>query len=285
MTQEQEKTDYPRFEEINVDDIEPIENCRIKIDELEGLMADIRQRGLLQPLGVADKNEKGKYKLICGHRRYISVKKLGWQKIYVSILQSSEIDKQKFLLTNLAENIHRKDLSPYELGRVINVLNSDLNMAEIAARLNMPKSRVENALHVFKIVPEKFQHKVAFKGIRNKDNQGKLGQTMINILAIHSERLGLTKPQFEDVLQFAYDQSLNGKKAKLLMTLMYTKQLTAKKAIEYLDLHQLIYPIVLVKKEDLEKGKTLFPQAKSVCKLAALAMKGKWTFSEATPIE
>ena len=70
------------------------------IKELEG---SIKKEGLLQPLVINQNNE-----LICGRRRYLAIRMLGWPEVQVNQIKTKDdVDK---LLKTLAENIMRKDL-------------------------------------------------------------------------------------------------------------------------------------------------------------------------------
>jgi len=89
-------------------------NCRGDITKFDvmDLMAEIKRDGLLQAILVQpfnDPNGKYKYKIVVGHRRYTACKHLGLPTIRASIRTGlSELDAMRH---NLAENIHRKDIS------------------------------------------------------------------------------------------------------------------------------------------------------------------------------
>lgn len=155
--------------EININDIKIIENVRIKIEKLEGLMQDIKQNGLYNPIKVA-KTKTSEYVLVQGNRRLAACKKLGWKKIPATV--SEDIALADLLLNNMSENIHREDISPFELGRICSRLEKELDMtrAEISARLSTPPGRIKDAIQSFNNLPTKYRHKVSYVGGGNSRN-------------------------------------------------------------------------------------------------------------------
>src|SRR3990167_6496439 len=115
---------------IYISDIAQTGNIRTETDiDLAGLMSSIRDKGLLEPIGICD---------------------------------FENTNDSDFLIINASENIHRKDISPIELGRVACLLYENHNMAisEIAAKFNIPETRVKTYINVFKNLPEEFRKMV-----------------------------------------------------------------------------------------------------------------------------
>lgn len=89
-------------------------NCRgdiTKFDVME-LMSEIKRDGLLQAIIIQpyeDPNGKYKYKIVVGHRRYTACKYLGMDTIRASLRTGLAL--QDAMRLNLAENLHRKDIS------------------------------------------------------------------------------------------------------------------------------------------------------------------------------
>jgi hypothetical protein len=124
------------IKEINVKNIDVIQNSRARTDlsDVSLLMKDIKQNGLLHPIGVYE--EKSRYVLLFGSRRLSAFKKLGYDKILANIMDKPTA--QELLLINTSENLHREDLKPHELGRICLILNKQgLNKKEIATRLGL----------------------------------------------------------------------------------------------------------------------------------------------------
>lgn len=95
------------------DIIPPDHSLRQWADEekLEELMESIRQHGLINPITVV--REGDKYRILAGYRRYIAVRRLGWDKIPAHIVEAGE--GQDIAIT-LAENLKREDINPLDLG-------------------------------------------------------------------------------------------------------------------------------------------------------------------------
>ncbi|MGN0902335.1 MAG: ParB/RepB/Spo0J family partition protein, partial [Succinivibrio sp.] len=106
--------------EISIDDIEVHGQVRKYFDETEllELTESIKENGLLSPITVCE-TEDGKYRLICGERRYRACKKLGLSSIKANIfkLEAKEgisVNSQITVL-QIIENLQRSDptLSDY----------------------------------------------------------------------------------------------------------------------------------------------------------------------------
>ena len=77
-------------------------------------MESIRKHGLLQPLILRVSRsdfENGRYKLVCGHRRYAACRALSFERI-PSIVK--ELSESRTLEIALIENLQRQDLEPVE---------------------------------------------------------------------------------------------------------------------------------------------------------------------------
>ena len=100
------------IKEISVNHIDIVENSRTRTDksDVSLLMKDIKQNGLLHPIGVYE--NKDRYVLLFGSRRLMACKKLGYDKILASIMNKPS--QEELLLINTSENLHREDLKPHE---------------------------------------------------------------------------------------------------------------------------------------------------------------------------
>jgi len=140
--------------EIEIKKIFVKDNIRTRIDEsdVSDLMADIRQKGMLQPVGV--KKEGEKFELLYGNRRLAACTKLGHSKIEAKIFDTDLTKVQKIAI-NAAENIHREDVSPYEFARVVNnLMKEGLNKVEASIILSVSVMKIDTALRIFERVPE-----------------------------------------------------------------------------------------------------------------------------------
>lgn len=148
---------------LKLTDIVQLENSRAKYreTELSDLMENIKQNGLLHPVGVRKLPRSNKYELVYGNRRYAAYKKLGKTTIEARLMESSSTSKIDNLLVNIAENNQRKDVPAAEQGRIFHQLvKMGLTPSEIASRCNVAKRLVENSITCYKNVPAKFRDKV-----------------------------------------------------------------------------------------------------------------------------
>ena len=84
-------------------------------NEIAELADSIEKQGLINPI-LVQALENGKFQIIAGHRRFEAVKRLGLPFIECNVIEYlSEKDR---ILTQIAENTQRKDMSAYELVKV-----------------------------------------------------------------------------------------------------------------------------------------------------------------------
>lgn len=122
-------------------------------EALEGLMASIREVGVLQPIVVRRKGEG--YELIAGERRLRSAERLGLATVPAVIRDSDDVGS---LQQALIENIHRADLGPIELAEAFRELFEELGATQevVADRLGVSRSHVANTLRLLQL-PEDVQ--------------------------------------------------------------------------------------------------------------------------------
>lgn len=87
-------------------------NSRSKLQDLDSLVASIRQNGLLQPI-VVRIVDRG-FEVVAGHRRLESCKRLRWVRIPCIV---KDLSDQEAYELGLVENMERKSLSPVEEAR------------------------------------------------------------------------------------------------------------------------------------------------------------------------
>lgn len=101
--------------------------------ELEGLALTIRDKGVLQPIGVLPPTE-GRYVLVFGARRFRASKLAGQTDIPAVIVPEGQRD----FTTQVIENQQRANLSNSELAAAVNQLNAEGKQGkEIAAICNL----------------------------------------------------------------------------------------------------------------------------------------------------
>lgn len=121
----QEKRGNLPLSSIEVDDVfnsRKIHDLEAEARALEELAASMNESGQLHDIVVRDcgddpskwKNGK-RYSLVIGFRRFRAAQRLGWEKI--SVKSREYQDDLGPEIDNLAENIEREDLRPYDVAR------------------------------------------------------------------------------------------------------------------------------------------------------------------------
>lgn len=77
--------------------------------ELQDLADSIRRDGLLQAMGVVEREDG--YHLVHGHRRYSACVMARVSEVRVDVLEGAEADMER---ASIIENFHRKDVTPME---------------------------------------------------------------------------------------------------------------------------------------------------------------------------
>ena len=124
---------------VSLNDIVADENQpRKDFGDLEGLKASIKSHGILTPI-ILSTDTNNQFRIIAGERRYRASKELNLDCIPAIV---RTVEEQTRLEIQIIENLHRKDLNPFEEAksyqRLMNEFN--LNQKEIAERIG--KSRI-----------------------------------------------------------------------------------------------------------------------------------------------
>jgi len=138
-------------------------NCRTKLEKIDELADDIKNRGLIQNLVVWHKRMRrephvlpdgrevwDRYILVAGNRRYAAVLKIreedptAFEKVSVTLLVGNEDDA---LFAQLAENLQREDLNILDLANAIYAMrNRGHTQATIAKRLSKSQAWVSRII-------------------------------------------------------------------------------------------------------------------------------------------
>lgn len=187
--------DNESLQEIPIDKIEIWENSRIRegkgdLVEIENLASDIKHRGLLQPVKVWANPKNEKYVLIFGNRRLEAHKMLGWKTIKAIVVTSNDLDFQKFLTDNLAENVHRSDLTPLEIARVCGLLlDSGKSIGEISMMTNIRRNRITESLKMISKVPQDYKKVLKYNSSPKEERRGMIPMAVANAISRRSEHL------------------------------------------------------------------------------------------------
>ena len=130
---------------------------RVEIDEgaLRNLAESIRVHGVIQPLVVTHGEERGRYVLIAGERRWRAARLAGLGAVPVVV---KEAVPRAMLELALVENVARADLSPLEEAAAYRQLIDDfgLTQAAVAERVGRSRVSVTNTLRLLAL-PDRVQ--------------------------------------------------------------------------------------------------------------------------------
>lgn len=133
-------------------------------EELLALSASIQEKGVLQPILVrVHPQEKGKYEIVAGERRWRAAKKAGLHHIPALIREFSDAEA---LEVGLLENIQRQDLNPIEEAEGYRRLAEEFHHTQesLARILGKSRSHIANTLRLLTLSEK----------IKNYLNEGKL---------------------------------------------------------------------------------------------------------------
>ncbi len=152
-------TDESKVIKMSIDRIKPNPNQprkHIKEETLKELAESIKQKGIIQPIIVREK--EGYYEIIAGERRWRAAQIAGLQEIPVVI--RNDISELESLELALIENIQREDLNPIDLAIAYNELIEKYNLTqeELAKILGKSRSAIANTLRLLKLPEEVKNH-------------------------------------------------------------------------------------------------------------------------------
>jgi ParB family chromosome partitioning protein len=122
----------------------------IRPEDLEELVASVREHGVLQPLIVTTGKTDEEFVLIAGERRLQAARLAGLTSVPVIVRQAT--DQQRLELA-IIENVQRSDLNPLEEAEAYRQLAEDFKLSheEIAARVGKSRVAVTNTLRLLKL--------------------------------------------------------------------------------------------------------------------------------------
>ena len=118
-------------------------------EAIEELAQDIAQRGILQPIVVSDRNDKGRYLIRFGSRRWRAAIQAGLTTVPVIFAVEA-----RNAYDQVAENLKRQNLSPLELAQFIRRrVDAGESNADIGRQLGMDLSTVAHHLALLSLPP------------------------------------------------------------------------------------------------------------------------------------
>lgn len=191
--------------DVDINAIEPNPfQPRVRMDEaaLESLAASIRGHGMIQPLIVAAGEERGRYILIAGERRWRAARLAGLTAVPVVVKDASP---REMLELALVENVVRADLSPLEEATAYRQLVDEfgLTQAAVAERVGRSRVSVTNTLRLLS-APDGVQEALLRDEITEGHARALLGlpsaADQLAVLEVIVQR-GLSVRQTEDLVR------------------------------------------------------------------------------------
>jgi ParB/RepB/Spo0J family partition protein len=175
-------------------------------DGIDELINSIKKFGLIHPVIVME--DKGRYELIVGQRRFIAFQQMKEKMIPAIIIE--KLNAQSKTVVSFAENIHRRELDYNDTIAVCQMLfekyagNKRQKVAEISRDLGIGIPTVSKYLG-YKLIPEEVRNLVD----ENKINRKQAEQITIafwpntkKILAVVKELVGRTRTEWKRALNY-----------------------------------------------------------------------------------
>ena len=123
-------------------------------DNLNDLTNSIKERGILQPIIVRKSNdEKSKFEIIAGERRWMAAQRAGLHNVPVVITEADDLKSLEF---SIVENVQRHDLNPLEEAqgykRLIDEFSYD--QEKVSKFIGKSRSYITNSLRLLTLPSE-----------------------------------------------------------------------------------------------------------------------------------
>ena len=138
----------------NISDLIPNKyQPRTHFDEnkLMELANSIKKNGIIQPIAVRrDKNDKDKYQIVAGERRWLAAQKAGFHEVPIVLL---DLDDNEALEVAIVENIQRDDLNIIEEAKGYQRLADEFGYdhEKIASFMSKSRSHISNTLRLLSL--------------------------------------------------------------------------------------------------------------------------------------
>lgn len=126
---------------------------RIKFDKekIEELSKSIAQNGVIQPIAVRpDNNDKSKFEIIAGERRWMAAQQAGLHEVPVIVLK---LNDNQSLEVAIVENIQREDLNSIEEAKAYDKLMKDFkyDYEKLSKFMGKSRSHISNTLRLLSL--------------------------------------------------------------------------------------------------------------------------------------
>ena len=123
-------------------------------EKLDELTESIKERGIIQPIIVRkSNNEKNKYEIIAGERRWLAAQNAGLHEVPVVEVEADDLKSLEFAIV---ENVQRNDLNPIEEAkgykRLIDEFSYDHD--KVGKFIGKSRSHVSNCLRLLSLPDE-----------------------------------------------------------------------------------------------------------------------------------
>lgn len=119
-------------------------NIRDTLGDLRGLVASLRQHGMLQPLVVTEHADG--FLIIDGHRRFAAGRIAGMTR-YSCVIRHGVVDVDDQVVLMLVANCQRVDVDPIERAQAFDrLVSGGLSQTEVARRCGVHESTVSDGL-------------------------------------------------------------------------------------------------------------------------------------------
>jgi len=141
----------PQKNRISISDLVPNKYQPRKIfdeESLEDLTNSIKERGMIQPIIVRISNDdKSKYEIIAGERRWIAAQRAGLHSVPVVITEADDLKSLEFAIV---ENVQRHDLNPLEEAQGYKRLIDDFSydQEKVSKFIGKSRSHITNSLRL-----------------------------------------------------------------------------------------------------------------------------------------
>ena len=123
-------------------------------ENLKDLTNSIKERGILQPIIVRKSNDdKSKFEIIAGERRWLAAQKAGLHQVPVVITEADDLKSLEFAIV---ENVQRHDLNPLEEAQGYKRLISEFNydQEKVSKFIGKSRSHIANCLRLLTLPQE-----------------------------------------------------------------------------------------------------------------------------------
>ena len=123
-------------------------------DNLTNLVSSIKERGILQPIIVRKSDDdKSKFEIIAGERRWIAAQRVGLHNVPVVITEADDLKSLEFAII---ENVQRHDLNPLEEAQGYKRLIDDFtyDQDKVSKFIGKSRSHITNSLRLLTLPAE-----------------------------------------------------------------------------------------------------------------------------------